>query len=139
MKTQSFEIKELKELIEPAKFISELAKTNSHFCLEAPMGAGKTTLISALCKRMGVTETTSSPTFSLVNTYKSPQGAIYHFDFYRLNNEEEAYNIGVEDYFHTDAWCFIEWPSVIKNLLPLITNNIYLTKLDDDQRNIQLK
>ena len=107
--------------------------------IDGTMGAGKTTLISALCKRMGVTETTSSPTFSLVNTYKSPQGAIYHFDFYRINSEEEAYNIGIEDYFHTDAWCLIEWPSVIKNLLPLITNNIYLTKLDDKQRNIQLK
>ncbi len=59
--------------------------------------------------------------------------------FTELTVIEEAYNIGIEDYFYTDAWCLIEWPSVIKNLLPLITNNIYLTKLDDKQRNIQLK
>ena len=104
------------------------------------MGVGKTTLIKEICKELGTDDITSSPTFSIVNEYITSNGdTIYHFDFYRLNNEEEAYNIGVEDYFHTDAWCFIEWPSVIKNLLPLITNNIYLTKLDDDQRNIQLK
>jgi tRNA threonylcarbamoyladenosine biosynthesis protein TsaE len=64
---------------------------------------------------------------------------IYHFDFYRINNEEEAYNIGVEDYFDSDAWCLIEWPSVIQNLLPLDYVNIHLSELDDGQRNIQLK
>lgn len=104
------------------------------------MGVGKTTLIKEICKILGTNDVISSPTFSIVNEYiTSKNDTIYHFDFYRINNEDEVYNIGVEDYFYTDAWCLIEWPSVIKNLLPLITNNIYLTKLDDEQRNIQLK
>jgi len=120
----------------------DIIKNSKHKVLlfHGEMGVGKTTLIKEICKELGTDDITSSPTFSIVNEYiTSNDDTIYHFDFYRLNNEEEAYNIGVEDYFHTDAWCFIEWPSVIKNLLPLITNNIYLTKLDDDQRNIQLK
>lgn len=120
----------------------DIIKNSKHKVLlfHGEMGVGKTTLIKEICKELGTDDITSSPTFSIVNEYiTSNDETIYHFDFYRLNNEEEAYNIGVEDYFHTDAWCFIEWPSVIKNLLPLITNNIYLTKLDDDQRNIQLK
>jgi len=120
----------------------DIIKNSKHKVLlfYGDMGVGKTTLIKEICKELGTDDITSSPTFSIVNEYITSNGdTIYHFDFYRLNNEEEAYNIGIEDYFHTDAWCFIEWPSVIKNLLPLITNNIYLTKLDDDQRNIQLK
>jgi len=120
----------------------DIIKNSKHKVLlfHGEMGVGKTTLIKEICKELGTDDITSSPTFSIVNEYITSNGdTIYHFDFYRLNNEEEAYNIGVEDYFHTDAWCFIEWPSIIKNLLPLITNNIYLTKLDDDQRNIQLK
>ena len=120
----------------------DIIKNSKHKVLlfHGEMGVGKTTLIKEICKELGTDDITSSPTFSIVNEYITSNGdTIYHFDFYRLNNEEEAYNIGVEDYFHTDSWCFIEWPSVIKNLLPLITNNIYLTKLDDDQRNIQLK
>lgn len=120
----------------------DIIKNSKHKVLlfYGDMGVGKTTLIKEICKELGTDDITSSPTFSIVNEYITLNDeTIYHFDFYRLNNEEEAYNIGVEDYFHTDAWCFIEWPSVIKNLLPLITNNIYLTKLDDDQRNIQLK
>ena len=120
----------------------DIIKNSKHKVLlfHGEMGVGKTTLIKEICKELGTDDITSSPTFSIVNEYITLNDeTIYHFDFYRLNNEEEAYNIGVEDYFHTDAWCFIEWPLVIKNLLPLITNNIYLTRLDDDQRNIQLK
>lgn len=120
----------------------DIVKNSKHKILlfHGEMGVGKTTLIKEICKELGTDDITSSPTFSIVNEYKtSNNDPIYHFDFYRVNNEEEAYNIGIEDYFYTDAWCLIEWPSIIKNLLPLITSNIYLTKLDDEQRNIQLK
>ena len=120
----------------------DIVKNSKHKILlfHGEMGVGKTTLIKEICKELGTDDITSSPTFSIVNEYKTYNNdPIYHFDFYRINNEEEAYNIGVEDYFYTDAWCFIEWPSIIKNLLPLIASNIYLTKLDDEQRNIQLK
>jgi len=120
----------------------DIIKYSEHKVLlfHGEMGSGKTTLIKEICKELGSDDSISSPTFSIVNEYITLNNdTIYHFDFYRINSIEEAYNIGIEDYFHTDAWCLIEWPSVIKNLLPLITNNIYLTKLDDKQRNIQLK
>jgi tRNA threonylcarbamoyladenosine biosynthesis protein TsaE len=120
----------------------DIIKYSEHKVLlfHGEMGAGKTTLIKEICKELGSDDSISSPTFSIVNEYITLNNdTIYHFDFYRINSVEEAYNIGIEDYFYTDAWCLIEWPSVIKNLLPLITNNIYLTKLDDKQRNIQLK
>lgn len=104
------------------------------------MGVGKTTLIKELCKELGIQDVTSSPTFSLVNEYHSDNGEIvYHFDFYRIEDEEEALDIGIEDYFYSDAWCLIEWPENIQNLLPLKSTEIRLSQLSDGQRNIQLK
>jgi tRNA threonylcarbamoyladenosine biosynthesis protein TsaE len=82
------------------------------------MGVGKTTLIKELSLQLGVTDIVSSPTFSIVNEYNSlSQGKIYHFDFYRLNYEKEAFDIGYEDYFFGDDYCFIEWPEMIPNLI----------------------
>jgi tRNA threonylcarbamoyladenosine biosynthesis protein TsaE len=104
------------------------------------MGVGKTTLIKEVCKLLGTDDVTSSPTFSLVNEYHTHDGEIvYHFDFYRIEKEEEAYDIGIEDYFYSDAWCLIEWPKNIQNLLPLNSTEVHLTQLADGQRNIQLK
>lgn len=83
------------------------------------MGAGKTTLIKAICEELGVNENISSPTFSLVNEYKAASGQkIYHFDFYRINKLSEAYDMGYEEYFYSKAYCFIEWPEKIAELLP---------------------
>ena len=83
------------------------------------MGAGKTTLIKSICECLKVEDTVNSPTFSLVNEYQTCDSeTIYHFDFYRLNNEEEALDIGVEDYFYSGNRCFIEWPTMIPSLLP---------------------
>jgi len=81
------------------------------------MGAGKTTLIKALVKALGSKDTVSSPTFSLVNEYQSDQGRIFHFDFYRIEDETEALDMGIEDYLNTDSWKLIEWPQKIENLL----------------------
>ncbi len=104
------------------------------------MGVGKTTLIKEICKELGIEDVTHSPTFSLVNEYQTTSGeTVYHFDFYRIEDEEEAYDIGVEDYFYSDAWCLIEWPNNVQNLLPLKSVEIHLTQLSDGQRNIQLK
>ncbi|MBL4605525.1 MAG: tRNA (adenosine(37)-N6)-threonylcarbamoyltransferase complex ATPase subunit type 1 TsaE [Flavobacteriaceae bacterium] len=103
------------------------------------MGVGKTTLIKEICKELGIQEVVHSPTFSLVNEYQSKdKKVVYHFDFYRIENEEEAYDIGIEDYFYSNAWCLIEWPENIQNLLPLNSVEIHLTLLDNGQRNIQL-
>jgi tRNA threonylcarbamoyladenosine biosynthesis protein TsaE len=83
------------------------------------MGAGKTTLIKSICKVLGVKDNVSSPTFSLVNEYHTIKGEIvYHFDFYRIKSEEEASDIGVDEYFYSDEYCFVEWPSMIPSLWP---------------------
>ncbi len=104
------------------------------------MGVGKTTLIKELCKELGVLDNISSPTFSLVNEYQTNSlEKVYHFDFYRIENEEEALDIGIEDYFDSQNWCFIEWPENIENLLPLDAVEIHLTRLENNQRTIQLK
>lgn len=86
---------------------------------DGQMGAGKTTLIKALVKILGVQEPTSSPTFSLVNEYQTSKNQIvYHFDFYRLKDESEAYDMGIDEYLDSGNWCFIEWPEKIPNLIP---------------------
>lgn len=129
----------LEELPEIAK---ELANVVPHKTLlfYGAMGVGKTTLIKELCKVLGVEDVTHSPTFSLVNEYHATSGElVYHFDFYRVENEEEAYDMGVEDYFYSNAWSLIEWPENIKNLLPLDSVAVHLTQLENGQRNIELK
>lgn len=86
---------------------------------EGEMGAGKTTLIQSLCKGLMVNTTTGSPTFSIVNEYETQDGGlVYHFDFYRIKNEEEAMDIGVEEYFDSGYFCFVEWPDKIASLWP---------------------
>ena len=114
--------------------------SNKKLLFYGEMGVGKTTLIKELCEQLGVKDTISSPTFSLVNEYKTIDNqTIYHFDFYRVANEEEAFDIGIEDYFDSEAWCFIEWPENIENLLPLDTTKIEIQILDSGKRHIQLK
>jgi tRNA threonylcarbamoyladenosine biosynthesis protein TsaE len=104
------------------------------------MGVGKTTLIKEICQQLGILDNISSPTFSLVNEYQtSKEEKFFHFDFYRIEEEEEALDIGIEEYFDSDAWCLVEWPENIENLLPLDAVQIHLSILDDEQRNIQLK
>ncbi|MCX6271852.1 MAG: tRNA (adenosine(37)-N6)-threonylcarbamoyltransferase complex ATPase subunit type 1 TsaE [Bacteroidetes bacterium] len=89
------------------------------FAFYGAMGAGKTTFIQAICKYLGVIDTVSSPTFSLVNEYRTSEGEpVYHFDFYRINNIAEAMDIGYEHYFFSTRYCFIEWPENIAELLP---------------------
>ena len=103
------------------------------------MGAGKTTLIKELAKQLGIEDVANSPTFSLVNEYHTNSGeTIYHFDFYRINSEEEAYDIGIEEYFHSDAWCFIEWGVKVENLLPLDIISIKIDILSEHQRTIEI-
>lgn len=104
------------------------------------MGAGKTTLVKEICHQLGVLDNISSPTFSLVNEYiTSNNEAVFHFDFYRISDEEEALDMGIEDYFYNEDWCLIEWPQNIKNLLPLEAIEIHLSVLEDGKRNIQIK
>lgn len=113
-----FEVKDISELGAVANFIKELSKEYSHFCLEAQMGAGKTTLINEVCKVLGVTEHTSSPTYSIVNEYQTESGkSIFHFDLYRLRNEMELLDIGVLELLDSQDLCFFEWPEKILSYL----------------------
>ncbi len=103
------------------------------------MGVGKTTLIKQLCKTLGVTEATSSPTFSLVNEYETFNNQIvYHFDFYRLKNEIEALDMGADDYFYSGNWCFIEWAEKIPNLIPEEHSVVTIELRPDGKRNLKL-
>ncbi len=102
------------------------------------MGVGKTTFIKALSKRLGVENPTSSPTFSLVNEYQAKEGLVYHFDVYRLKNEMEALDFGIEDYLYSGNWCFIEWAEKIPNLIPEKHNVITIEILDNGNRKLIL-
>jgi tRNA threonylcarbamoyladenosine biosynthesis protein TsaE len=106
----------------------------------APMGAGKTTLIKAVAKELGVLDMTNSPTFSIVNEYRSEftGNKIYHFDLYRLNNEEEAYDMGMDEYLYSGEWCFIEWPDKTPTLIPEQHALIELEILSDGRRKLIL-
>lgn len=104
------------------------------------MGVGKTTLIKEICLALGVKDNVSSPTYSLVNEYVTLENdKVFHFDFYRLTKEEEALDMGIEDYLYNNNWCLIEWPENIQNLLPLDAVQIHLSILKNGERNIQIK
>ncbi|HET6225123.1 MAG TPA: tRNA (adenosine(37)-N6)-threonylcarbamoyltransferase complex ATPase subunit type 1 TsaE [Bacteroidia bacterium] len=111
---------DLSELPSIAKKLLESLDGEKVVAFHGEMGAGKTTLIKAMCEALGVVDTVSSPTFSIVNEYRTASGQkIYHFDFYRIKSVEEAYDMGYEEYFYSKAYCFIEWPEKIGELMPL--------------------
>ncbi|MGG5507402.1 MULTISPECIES: tRNA (adenosine(37)-N6)-threonylcarbamoyltransferase complex ATPase subunit type 1 TsaE [unclassified Myroides] len=107
---------------------------------QAPMGAGKTTFIKALAKQLNLTAMTSSPTFSIVNAYQIPNSneSLYHFDLYRLEEEEEAYDFGFEEYLDSGQWCFIEWPEKTPNLIPDEHSTIKISILDTEERHLMI-
>jgi len=129
----------LSQLPNTASEIIKFAKDSRIFLFYGEMGAGKTTLIKALCESLGTTEPVTSPTFSIVNEYEGAGNRIYHFDFYRLKNETEALDMGYEEYFYSGAYCFIEWPEKIPNLLPDHYVSIKIMVKDDDLREINIE
>lgn len=102
------------------------------------MGSGKTTLIKALCAALGVTHTVSSPSFSIVNEYPLGEEKVYHFDFYRIRSEQEAYDIGTEEYFYSGAYCFVEWPEKVPSLIPARHVAVSITTANNDERTIAI-
>lgn len=112
---------------------------NTVFAFHGDMGAGKTTFIKAICENLGVSDTINSPTFAIVNEYRSDSGElIYHFDFYRINKIEEVFDFGYEDYFYSGSLCFIEWPEKVDTLLPKDTVNVYVKVQEDGSREVSL-
>ena len=119
-----------------ARKLLEESKTKI-ILFKGEMGSGKTTLISAMVKILGGDSKASSPTFSIVNEYKVKSNIVYHFDFYRIKNHIEALDIGIEDYFYSGNWNFIEWPDKIKHLLPDKITTIKLIILSDQERELE--
>ncbi len=127
----------LNDINEVAKKIVE-AKKHAILCFEGEMGAGKTTLVNAICKHLGVAHKTSSPTFSLINEYLDQHNkSIFHFDFYRLNQPTEALDFGALDYFDSGNLCLIEWHQIILNYLPSPYHLIKINKTDENHRTLE--
>jgi len=133
----TIEIKNLDEIHEAAKAFVNKIGDHTVFAFQGEMGAGKTTFIKAICEILGVEDVINSPTFAIINEYRSETNGelIYHFDFYRINNPAEAEDLGIEDYFMSGALCFIEWPEKIEDFLPGDTVVVNI-KVDKDENRI---
>lgn len=139
---KKIEIKGVADLERAAREFVQLMGDETVYAFYGEMGAGKTTFISALCRALGVDEDlANSPSFSIINEYRSDTTAelIYHFDLYRLENVDEALEIGVEDYFDSGALCLLEWPERIEPLLPDDTVKVNITVNDDDTRTLTIQ
>ena len=143
-------IQSLEHIHEAAREFIAAMGDNTVFALYGKMGAGKTTFIKALCQELGVEDVVTSPTFAVINEYRSDIAGelIYHFDFYRIKKLEEVYDMGYEDYFYSGALCFIEWPELIEDVLPgelveelLPGNTIKVTieELEDGSRKLTME
>jgi len=116
--TMEIAVKDLSDLPQVASELLEFASKERIFIFEGEMGAGKTTFIKSFCKTLGVEDVVSSPTYSIVNEYESQNGPVFHFDFYRIKDIQEAYDLGYEEYFYGGGICLIEWPERVAELLP---------------------
>ena len=134
-------IQSLDQIHEAARqFIAEMGD-NTVFALYGKMGAGNTTFIKAVCEELGVSDVITSPTFAIVNEYRSDTAGelIYHFDFYRIKKLEEVYDMGYEDYFYSGALCFIEWPELVEELLPGNTIKVTIEEVENGEREVTLE
>lgn len=133
-------IKDLDHIEEAAREFIKNMGDDTVFAFYGKMGAGKTTFIKALCKLLGVEDEVNSPTFAIINEYRSQTTAelIYHFDFYRIKKLEEVYDLGYEDYFYSGALCFIEWPELVEELLPLDAKKVTINENSDGSRTITI-
>ncbi len=130
------EIQSPEQVREAAKTFINSIEENTVFAFYGKMGVGKTTFIKAICEELGVSDPITSPTFAIVNEYRSDVTGelIYHFDFYRIKKLEEVYDMGYEDYFYSGALCFIEWPERVEELLPGHTVKVTMEEKEDGSR-----
>jgi tRNA threonylcarbamoyladenosine biosynthesis protein TsaE len=139
MATENITIDTLNQLDRAASDFLSAIKERRIFAIHGSMGAGKTTLIKAICKQLGSIDVVTSPTFTLVNEYNTQSGdTIYHFDFYRIVKIEEVFDFGFEEYLSSGNWCFIEWPELVESLLPDDVTNVTITTQDDMSRLIEI-
>ncbi len=130
-------VKDLTDLPAAARKLLPVLQGRGVVALYGGMGAGKTTLVAALMREMGSTDNVTSPTFALVNDYLTDEGQhVYHFDFYRIDTVQEAFDLGYEEYFYGGDLCLVEWPEKIEELLPDDTLRIHIDTLPDDSRRI---
>lgn len=128
----------IEDLKAVARELIKAAGDTRVWLFDGEMGAGKTTLIKMICNQLGVESGTSSPTFSIINEYQNGAGdSMYHFDFYRLQKETEAYDMGVEEYFDSGAYCFVEWPDRVSNLYPPDLFKVKISERDPGNRIIE--
>ena len=128
-------ITSLEQIHDAARQFIEAMGDNTVFAFYGKMGAGKTTFIKAVCECLGVEDVINSPTFAIINEYRSGSGElIYHFDFYRIKKLEEVYDMGYEDYFYSGALCFIEWPELVEDLLPADAVKVSIEEDEDGTR-----
>ena len=134
-------IQSLESIHEAAREFTAAMGDNTVFALYGKMGAGKTTFVKALCQELGVEDVVTSPTFAVINEYRSDIAGelIYHFDFYRIKKLEEVYDMGYEDYFYSGALCFIEWPELVEELLPGNTVKVTIEELEDGSRKLTME
>jgi tRNA threonylcarbamoyladenosine biosynthesis protein TsaE len=131
---QIFTAKDPAALDEVADAILSAFPNGRIFAFFGPMGVGKTTLIKALCRKLGSLDLASSPTYSIVNQYLTNSGeSIFHFDFYRIKDLAEVYNLGYEDYFFSGNYCFIEWPDKVESLLPRGSNVVTMEEHNEER------
>ena len=136
---KKIEIESLSELPKVAEAVLGELRGRSVVLFRGPMGAGKTTLISRIAAALGAEDTVTSPTFALVNQYEGEGGRrIYHFDFYRINNVEEALDLGYEEYFYSGELCLVEWPEKIEQLLPDQVMTVRITADSDTARTFEI-
>ncbi len=130
----------LDQISESAKLIIDLCRDTKVWVFKGEMGVGKTTLIKEVCAQLGVLDRVSSPTYALVNEYEIKDGGkIFHFDFYRIEHLQEALEIGVEDYFYSGNYCFVEWAEKISEFIPDEFSLITIDKKDQEKRDIAVK
>lgn len=129
----------LAEIKEAAGEFAEVMVSKRVFAFHGEMGAGKTTFITAVCKAMGVEETVSSPTFSIINEYNAAGRRIFHLDLYRLKDSDEAVNTGVEDVLYSGDTCFVEWPERAPEVFPPDTVAVYLEAISNDERKLSVE
>jgi len=132
------EIKSISDINHIAARFIQAHPADRIFAFYGEMGAGKTTFIKALCEEMQVLDYVTSPTFALINEYRTENNrAIFHFDFYRIKNISEAFDFGYEDYFYSGDYCFIEWPELIEPLLPSIAVKVTIREIENGRRIIE--